>query len=59
MTTDLVQVAERALADAEEALRMDPSEANRRKVMQAWAFVRRARDEAKAAKERPSDDSDE
>jgi hypothetical protein len=49
MTTDLVQIAERALADAEAALRVDPSEANRRKVMEAWAFVQRAREQARAA----------
>jgi hypothetical protein len=40
---DLVQIAERALADAEEAYRLDPSDANQRRVMSAWSFVRRAR----------------
>jgi hypothetical protein len=40
---DLVQVAERALADAEEAYRVDPSDANQRRVMSAWSFVQRAR----------------
>lgn len=45
---DLVQVAERALADAEEAYRLDPSDANQRRVMSAWAFVGRARQSAEA-----------
>jgi hypothetical protein len=43
---DLVQMAERALADAEEAYRLDPSEANQRRVMSAWSFVRKARQSA-------------
>jgi hypothetical protein len=42
---ELVQVAERALFDAEEAYRLDPSDANQRRLMQAWSFVRRARDQ--------------
>jgi hypothetical protein len=41
---ELVQVAERALADAEEALRRDPTEANQRRVMSAWSFVRKSRE---------------
>jgi hypothetical protein len=41
---DLVQVAERALADAEQAYRLDPSDANQRRVMSAWSFVRNARE---------------
>jgi len=41
----LIQLAERALADAEEALRRDPSADNERKVWRAWQFVRRAREE--------------
>jgi hypothetical protein len=45
---DLVQVAERALADAEEAYRLDPSDANQRRVMSAWSFVGRARQSADA-----------
>jgi hypothetical protein len=49
---DLVQVAERALAEGEEAYRQDPSDANQRRVMSAWTFVRRARESAKA--ERPA-----
>jgi hypothetical protein len=43
---ELVQVAERALADAEELLRAAPTEANQRRVMSAWSFVRRAREAA-------------
>jgi hypothetical protein len=42
---DLVQIAERALFDAEQAYRLDPSEANQRRVMKAWSAVRRARGE--------------
>lgn len=41
---ELVQVAERALADAEEALRHAPTEANQRRAMSAWSFVRKARE---------------
>jgi hypothetical protein len=40
---ELVQIAERALADAEAAYRVDPSEANQRQVQSAWSFVQRAR----------------
>jgi hypothetical protein len=43
-TEDLIQVAERQLADAEEAYRIDPSDANQRRTMKAWSVVRRARD---------------
>jgi hypothetical protein len=43
---ELVQIAERALADAEAMLREAPTESNRRRVMSAWAFVRRAREAA-------------
>jgi hypothetical protein len=43
---ELVQVAERALANAEELLRAAATEANQRRVMSAWAFVRRARQAA-------------
>jgi hypothetical protein len=42
---DEVQLAERALLDAEQAYRAEPSEANQRRVMRAWAEVRQARDE--------------
>ena len=41
---ELVQIAERQLADAEEAYRHDPSDGNRRRIMKAWSAVRSARD---------------
>jgi hypothetical protein len=41
---ELVQIAERRLADAEQAYRIDPSEANQRRIMKAWSVVRRARE---------------
>ncbi len=61
MDSELVQIAERALADAEQAYRLDPSEEHQRKVMQAWSFVRRAREQACAeqqssAEPAPEDD---
>lgn len=43
---ELIQITERALYEAEEALRLDPSERNQRRVMEAWTAVRRARDRA-------------
>src|SRR5579884_2309084 len=49
---DLVQIAERALADAEEAYRLDPSETNQRRAMKAWASVRAARERAREEKRR-------
>jgi hypothetical protein len=42
---EFIQIAERQLADAEEAYRVDPSDANQRRIMRAWSAVRRARDE--------------
>lgn len=45
---DLVQAAERALYEAEQAYRADPSEANQRRVMAAWSHVREARGEPPA-----------
>ena len=56
---DLVQIAERALADAEEAYRLDPSDANQRRVMSAWSFVRRARQSAAAEDRSPEAAPDE
>jgi hypothetical protein len=41
---ELIQITERQLADAEEAYRLDPSEANQRRIMKAWSAVRRARE---------------
>jgi hypothetical protein len=42
---EVIQVAERQLADAEEAYRLEPSDANRRRIMKAWSAVRRVRGE--------------
>jgi hypothetical protein len=42
---ELIQVAERQLADAEEAYRLEPSDANQRRIMKAWSAVRRVRGE--------------
>ena len=42
---ELIQVTERQLADAEEAYRLEPSDANQRRIMKAWSAVRRARGE--------------
>jgi len=43
---ELIQLAERQLAAAEEAAyRVDPSDANQRRIMRAWTAVRRARGE--------------
>ena len=56
---ELVQVAERALADAEEAYRLDPSDANQRQVMSAWAFVRKARERPEADRRSPPSVTDE
>jgi hypothetical protein len=56
---DLVQMAERALADAEEAYRLDPSEANQRRVMSAWSFVRKARQSTGDEREPPPAVTDE
>jgi hypothetical protein len=49
---ELIQITERQLADAEEAYRLDPSEANQRRIMKAWSAVCRARE---AQPERPSE----
>jgi hypothetical protein len=56
---DLVQIAERALADAEEAYRLDPSDANQRRVMSAWSFVRSSRHSAEAEDRSPEAAPDE
>jgi hypothetical protein len=50
---ELVQIAERALADAEELLRQAPTEANQRRVLSAWSFVRRAREAAECNDSKP------
>lgn len=36
---ELIQLVERRLADAEEAYRLDPSDANQRRIMKAWSAV--------------------
>lgn len=55
---ELIQIAERQLADAEEAYRLDPSDANQRRIMGAWSVVRRARDaREKGRAEKPSCDT--
>jgi hypothetical protein len=40
---ELIQITERQLADAEAAYRVEPSEANQRRIMRAWTAVREAR----------------
>ena len=50
---ELVQIAERALADAEDMLRVAPAEANQRRVMSAWSFVREAPEAADRKDEAP------
>jgi hypothetical protein len=47
---ELIQIAERQLADAEEAYRRDPTEANQRRIMSRWQAVREARGEPAEAK---------
>jgi hypothetical protein len=42
---ELIQIAERQLADAEDAYRRDPTEANQRRIMSRWQAVREARGE--------------
>jgi hypothetical protein len=50
---ELIQITERQLADAEQAYRLDPSEANQRKVMQAWSAVRQARERERDQPDEP------
>jgi uncharacterized protein (TIGR00251 family) len=50
-TEELIQAAERQLADAEEAYRLDPSDANQRRIMKAWSEVRRAREVRERARD--------
>jgi hypothetical protein len=40
---ELIQLAERMLADAEAAFRVDQSPANERRIQRAWSAVREAR----------------
>jgi hypothetical protein len=46
---ELIQLAERALLDAEQAYGADPSPANQRRVMRAWSQLREARGEPEDA----------
>jgi hypothetical protein len=50
---ELVQLTERALADAEEELRRDPTEANR--AWKAWSSVRSARERARKKEPRSTE----
>jgi hypothetical protein len=40
---ELIQIAERQLAEAEKAYRSDPSPANQRRIVKCWDAVREAR----------------
>src|ERR1700743_1380478 len=48
---ELIQIAERQLAEAEEAFRRDPSGANQRRIEKAWGAGRDARGEGGPAPE--------
>jgi hypothetical protein len=48
-------MAERALAEAEEMLRLAPGEQNQRRAMSAWLFVRRAREAARRSRSESAD----
>jgi hypothetical protein len=50
---ELIQLVERRLADAEEAYRLDPSDANQRRIMKAWSAVRRAREVSEPRRDEP------
>jgi hypothetical protein len=52
---ELIQLTERALFDAEQALRVDPTEANRQRVLKAWSAVREARERQRPQGDQPSD----
>jgi len=54
---ELVQIAEQQLADAEETDRLDPSDANQRRIVKAWSVVRSARDRAQDAAQADRSDS--
>ena len=49
----LIQIAERQLADAEEAYRADPSDANQRRIWKAWTAVRKARGKPRGQNAQP------
>jgi hypothetical protein len=48
---EVIQIAERQLAEAEEAYRRDPSDANQRRIMKCWDAVRSARGDGDAGPE--------
>jgi hypothetical protein len=48
---ELIQIAERQLAEAEKAYRSDPSPANQRRIVKRWNAVREARGEQTAGKD--------
>jgi hypothetical protein len=50
---ELIQLTERQLADAEAAYRLDPSDANQRRIMNAWSAVRRARSAQEGRSDEP------
>jgi hypothetical protein len=55
---ELIQITERQLADAEEQYRLDPTDANQRRIMRAWSAVRRAREAGHHHSEEPPPLSD-
>jgi len=50
---ELIQLMERQLAEVEAAYRLDPSDANQRRIMNAWSAVRRARDGRERRRDEP------
>jgi hypothetical protein len=48
---ELIQIAERQLAEAEQAYRSDPSPANQRRIVKRWVAVREARGEQTAGED--------
>jgi hypothetical protein len=48
---ELIQIAERQLAEAEKAYRRDPSPANQRRIVKRWDAVREARGERTAGED--------
>jgi hypothetical protein len=54
---ELIQLAERRLADAEQEYRLDPSDANQRRIMSAWSAVRRARQAREHARDETPPDA--
>jgi hypothetical protein len=56
---EMIQITERQLADAEEAYRLDPSDANQRRIMKAWSAVRAARSQQRRQAQHPPAVSDD